>query len=112
MELTNLIRSGMVFLIIAATMSVNSDDNLLARGGFSGHATALLSACVCTFIVFSRNVYYITIAVILSLVTNMPGDFGLNFGFDTDLYAGVLLAMLLQPFPHRALDALTSHKNG
>ncbi|MEM7365665.1 MAG: hypothetical protein AAF525_16730 [Pseudomonadota bacterium] len=104
MELTNLIRFGTVFLIIAATMSVNLDDNLLARVGFGGHATALLTAGICTFIIFSRNVYYITIAVILSLVANMPGDFGLNFGFDRDLYAGVLLAMLLQPFLHRAFE--------
>ena len=40
----------------------------------------------------------------MSLLANMQADFALNFGIDRDVYAGVMMALLLQPFVKRIIE--------
>ncbi len=51
-----------------------------------------------------RHAFIILAAVLLSLNANMPSDFALNFGFDRDYYAGVMMALVLQPVVARVLN--------
>tara|TARA_B110000046_G_C12857122_1_gene340211 strand:- start:563 stop:712 length:150 start_codon:yes stop_codon:yes gene_type:complete len=48
--------------------------------------------------------YLIATITMFSLNANMPADFSLNFGFDRDYYAGIMLAMVLQPIVARTFD--------
>ena len=51
-----------------------------------------------------RNIFVVAIVVCLCLIANMPADFSLNFGYDRDIYAGVMVALLFQPLLARVLD--------
>ncbi|MDZ7685846.1 MAG: hypothetical protein U5O39_13270 [Gammaproteobacteria bacterium] len=96
----------MVFLLFLATLALNVGDNLIARIGFeSNYGLILLLSILFTVTVLAgRNIYIIGAAVILCLVANMPAEFSLNFGVDRDYYAGLMLALLMQPFFARILN--------
>ncbi len=105
MQLTILVRSMMVFLLFLVTLAMNGEDNLMARVGFeSNYALIMVLSVLFTMILAGRSAYIVATAVILSLVANMPAESTLNFGMDRDLFAGFMLALLLQPFCARMLD--------
>lgn len=105
MDIAILGRSMMVFLLFLATLALNVDDNLIARIGFeSNYGLILVLSILFTVILAGRNIYIIGAAVVLCLVANMPADFSLNFGVDRDYYAGVMLALLMQPIMARILN--------
>ncbi len=105
MNLAILTRSMMVFVLLLVTLAMNIDDNLLARVGFAGnYALILLLSLLFTVILTGRSVYIVAAIVLLSMVANMPADFTLNFGVDRDYYAGVMLALLMQPFMARIMS--------
>lgn len=104
MEIATVIRVGAVFLIFAVTLALNVGDNVLARLGLDGFGLIFLGALVMTFFLAGRNAFIIAAAVLLSLNANMPSDFALNLGFDRDYYAGVMMALALQPVLGRVLQ--------
>jgi hypothetical protein len=105
MDIVLLVRSGAVFFIVAIAMAMNLDDNLMARLGLAGNYGLILTASiVVTLFLIGRNIWMVAGVLVLCLVTNMPADFSLNFGYDRDLYAGLMLAMLFQPLLARAIE--------
>lgn len=105
MSVAVLIRSMMVFLLFLVTLAMNGEDNLIARVGFeSNYGLILLLSVLFTMILAGRSTYIVAGAVILSLVANMPADFTLNFGVDRDYFAGIMLALLLQPVVARVMS--------
>lgn len=105
MEVLLYIRIAMLFLLFSVTLSMNLDDNLIARLGFSVNlGLILVLATTCTLFVARRRELIVALIVFLSLNANMPADFSLNLGYDRDLYGGLMLALLLQPLLMRVLD--------
>ncbi len=104
MEMTTLVRSGVVFLILAATLCVNTEDNFVVRAGFANsYAYFLGLALLCSSLMAYRNVFILMAVMVFSLNANMPADFGLNLGIDRDMYGGVMLALVFQPLLGRFL---------
>ena len=105
MEVLLYVRIAILFLLFSVTLSMNLDDNLIARLGFSVNlGLILVLATTCTLFVARRRELIVALIVFLSLNANMPADFSLNLGYDRDLYGGLMLAMLLQPLLMRVLD--------
>jgi hypothetical protein len=91
-------RIAILFLLFMVTLSINLDDNLIARLGFSNNLGLILSGAIaCTLCVNDRTPIIMAMVIILSLNANMPADFSLNFGYDRDLYGGFMLALVIQP---------------
>ena len=104
MEMTTLIRSSVVFLILAVTLCINAEDNFVVRAGFDdSYAYFLGLALLCSSMLAYRNVFILLAIMVFSLNANMPVDFDLNLGFDRDMYGGVMLAMVFQPLLGRFL---------
>jgi hypothetical protein len=104
MDITTLVRSVTVFVILLVTMGINGTDNLIARLGMGGNYALVLGLAVLfTLFLVGRNIYVIGVVAVLSLIANMPADFTLNFGFDRDYYAGVMVALLFQPVVTRLM---------
>jgi hypothetical protein len=104
-NLTIMAKAATVFVLFIVTLGMNLDDNLIARIGMPGnHVMILMTAIAFTLFVAGRNAFIIAGAVGLSLIANMPADFLLNFGFDRDLYAGMMIAVLCQPVLARILS--------
>ena len=105
MEVLLYVRIAILFLLFLVTLSMNLDDNLIARLGFSVNlGLILVLATTCTLFVARRRELIVALIVFLSLNANMPADFSLNLGYDRDLYGGLMLALLLQPLLMRVLD--------
>ncbi len=98
MDFSNLIKTGVVFLLLATTLATNTEDNLLARLGIeSGAAYVLGFSLLFSVLLSERNAFIVAAVVFFSLNANMPLDFTLNFGVARDYYAGLMIALLLQP---------------
>jgi hypothetical protein len=98
MDALPLIRYTPLFFIFAATLTLNLDDNVIARLGFTGNYGFILAvALICTLFVAGRHAVIVAVVVMLCLNANMPVDFSLNFGYDRDYYAGLMAALVLQP---------------
>jgi len=94
-----------LFIVFLVTLALNLDDNIVARLGFSAnYGYILIIAVVCTAFVAGRHAAIVAIVVVFSLNANMPLDFSLNFGYDRDLYAGLMAALVLQPILMLVLD--------
>ena len=105
MDVQLLIRWGLVFTVFITTLSMNIEDNLIARVGVQeSYLWILVLATTCTVLLAKRSLYLIATIAMFSLNANMPADFGLNFGFDRDYYAGMMLAMVFQPIVARTFD--------
>lgn len=104
MDMVSLIRAGTVFLIFAVTLALNVGDNLLSRLGLDNLGLIFVAALLITLFMAGRHAFIIAAAVILSLNANMPTDFALNLGFDRDYYAGLMMALVLQPVMARVLQ--------
>ena len=102
MDAQLLIRWGLVFAVFVTTLSMNIGDNLIARVGVQeSYLCILIVATACSALLAKRSLYLIATIAMFSLNANMRADFSLNFGFDRDYYAGVMLAMVLQPIVAR-----------
>ena len=98
MEMTTLIRSSLVFLILGVTLCINAEDNFAARAGLTDSYVYVIGlALICSSMMAKSNVFIVTAVVVFSLNANMPVDFSLNLGFDRDIYGGFMLAMVFQP---------------
>jgi len=105
MDITTMVRSITVFMILAVTLGVDGADNLIARLGMGENYLAIIGlAALFTLILAGRNIYVIAVVAVLSLIANMPASFSLNFGFDRDYYAGVMMALVFQPVVTRLID--------
>ena len=105
MDVRLLIRWGLVFSVFITTFSMNIEDNLIARIGVQeSYLCILIVAITCSALLAKHNLYLIATITMFSLNANMPADFSLNFGFDRDYYAGIMLAMVLQPIVARTFD--------
>lgn len=105
MTVTTLIRSAIVFFILAVTLGTNLEDNIIARLGLTANYGYVIGAALIgTALIAGRNTFIIAAIVVISLNANMPMDFVLNFGFDRDYYAGLLVAILFLPFFVRVLE--------
>ena len=103
--MTTLIRCFVVFLILAVTLGTNVEDNIIARLGLTANYGSVVGAALIgTALIANRNIFIIAAIVIFSLNANMPTDFIMNFGFDRDFYAGLMLAIVFQPFLVRVLE--------
>ena len=77
----------------------------MARLGLAdNYAFIALLALLFTALAATRHILIVSTILVLSLLSNMPVEFGLNFGFDRDYYAGFMLALIFQPVLVRALD--------
>ena len=105
MDFRTLVRTMAVFMIMVVTFSVDGSDNLLARLDLSGNYPLIMAAAVAfTMILARRHLYIVAAVAILSLIANMPADFSLNFGFDRDYYAGIMVALAIQPAVTRIMS--------
>lgn len=105
MDFAMVARSIIVFVFLAVTLVMNVDDNLIARLGLQANFSFTLAAAILfTMFLIGRNMYVVATVVCLCLIANMPADFGLNFGWDRDIYAGIMVAVLVQPFLARVLE--------
>lgn len=105
MDLQNLAKSLLLFSLLAATLILNVDDNALARLGLENpYGVAAAIALLGTILLKHQSIGVITLAMLFSLNANMPADFVLNFGYDRDIFAGLMLAMMVIPFMARILD--------
>ncbi|MFN3239760.1 MAG: hypothetical protein ACE37D_22280 [Pseudomonadales bacterium] len=105
MDFANLIRTCVIFLVLATTLATNMDDNLLARLGMdSNFAYVLGFAALFSVLLSERNAFIVAAVVMFSLNANMPIDFSLNLGVDRDYYAGLMFALLLQPVMVRTMS--------
>lgn len=105
MDFPALVRTIAVFLILAVTLGLNIDDNLVARIGMAGNYGLIIGlSMLFTLILSGRNVYVVGVVTVLSLVANMPADFSLNFGIDRDYYAGAMMALVFQPVVSHLMD--------
>ncbi|HIG39160.1 MAG: hypothetical protein ABGY96_14780 [bacterium] len=102
--MTTLIKSSAVFLVLAATLCINAEDNFVVRSGFDySYVYSLLLALFCSSMMAYRNVFILMAAMVFSLNANMPVDFDLNLGLDRDMYGGAMLALVFQPLLGRFL---------
>lgn len=105
MDLPVLVRSVIVFLILAATLGLDGSNNVLARLGMQGNYALLFAlALLFTLLLTTRNIYIIGAVVLLSLIANMPASFSLNFGIDRDYFTGAMVALILQPLIARIIE--------
>ncbi len=105
MDFANLIKTGCIFLLLATTLATNTDDNFLARLGIENGPSYILGFSLLFSILLSeRNAFIVAAVVMFSLNANMPLDFSLNFGIDRDYYAGLMIALLLQPAMVRTMQ--------
>jgi hypothetical protein len=105
MDFAIMARSISVFIVFAAALAMNLEDNVVARLGMEGnYALMLTMAIIFTLLIIGRNIFVVATVVGLCLLANMPADFTLNFGFDRDLYAGIMVALLFQPVLARVLE--------
>lgn len=105
MDVANLTRTLVIFLVLATTLATNMDDNLLARLGINaGGGYVLGFALLFSVLLSERNAFIVAAVVLFSLNANMPLDFSLNFGIDRDYYAGLMMALLLQPAMVRTMQ--------
>lgn len=102
--MTTLMRCAIIFLVLAVTLATNLEDNVIARLGITAnYGYAIGAALIGTALIAGRDKLIIAVIVVFSLNANMPTDFVLNFGFDRDYYAGLMVAIVAVPFFDRVL---------
>lgn len=110
MSLANITKSALICIIVAATMLINPEDNLLARHGFAGsYLFLLLAVLLVTIFAMGANTFIAAIVIIFTMNANMPGDFALNFGMDRDIFAISMVVLLITSFSWTLIE---HQKNG
>ena len=105
MDLIAVGKSLLIFLILAMTVAVNVEDNVMARLRIDQDILKIaLFAVVVTGLIAHQNLFLIVLVLFLSFGANMPADFMLNFGIDRDYFLGALVAIVLFPVVWYALD--------
>jgi hypothetical protein len=105
MDFATLLRCTVIFLFLITTFGANMDDNLLARLGIEpSYCYVLGMALLFSVLLSERNAFIVAAVVFFSLNANMPMEFSLNFGLDRDIYAGLMMAILLQPIMFRTMQ--------
>ena len=95
----------LIFLLLAMTIAVNVEDNVMARLGFDQSFLRIgLIAMVVTGLIMHRKLLLIVLVLFLSVGANLPADFMLNFGIDPDIFLGALVAIVLLPVLIRLFD--------
>ena len=96
---------AVVFFLLLVSMSINLEDNLIARVGMpGGYGAAFLVAVTMTVLLSGRSPALVALAIIFSINANMPMDLSLNFGIDRDIYCGFMVSFLIVPFIERIVD--------
>ena len=105
MEATNLMKGGLIFLVLMITIAINLEDNMIARLGFQPTFLIItLVAVVITGLVMHRDLALVVLVLFLSVGANMPAGFMLNSGIDRDILTGILGAIILVPFIAKIID--------
>ena len=105
MEATNLVKGGLIFLVLMIAIAINLDDNMIARLGFQPtYLIITLVAVVITGLVIHRNLALVVLVLFLSVGANMPAGFMSNFGIDRDILTGILGAIILVPLIAKIID--------
>ena len=105
MYIADYAKPTLIFLVLMASMSINLDDNLIARLGISsGYGSAILVAIVMTVLLGGRHLVLISLTVLFSINANMPMEFVMNFGIDRDLYSGLMVSLVLIPFVEQVIE--------
>ena len=95
----------LIVLILAMTIAVNVEDNVMARLRIDQNFLKIaLIAMVVAGLIMHRNLFLIVLVLFLSFGANMPADFMLNFGIDRDVFVGALVAIVLLPVVTRILN--------
>lgn len=104
-DLGNLLKAMLVFLMLFLTFAVNMPDNVIARLGFDpDYLMITLVTVVITGLIAHRRLLLIVLVILLSLGANMPQDFMLNFGIERDYLFATLIAIVLTPLLANWLD--------
>lgn len=105
MDFATLIRCTVIFLVLMTTFSANMTDNLIARLGMEpAYSYVFALALMFSLMLTERNVFIVATVVLFSLNANMPAAFSLNMGIDRDYYAGIMMALLIQPIMVRTMQ--------
>jgi len=105
MEATNLMKGGLIFLVLMIAIAINLEDNMIARLGFQPTFLIItLVAVVITGLVMHRNLALVVLVLFLSVGANMPAGFMLNLGIDRDILTGILGAIIVVPFIAKIFD--------
>jgi hypothetical protein len=105
MDFANQIRTGLIFMVLATAPAINMKDKLIVRLGMETDVGyALGFALLFSILLSERNAFIVVAVVFFSLSVNMPLDFSLKFGTDRDYYAGLMMALLLQPLMVRTMQ--------
>ena len=101
-------KSVLIFMLMAATLLLNGDDNLVARLGLEqGMMVVVCVSLLGAMLLNRQSMIVVSVVVLFSLNANMPADFALNMGLDRDLFAG------LMKFPvWRILESIVSPNTG
>ena len=95
----------LIFLLLAMTIAINVENNVMARLGFDqGFLRIGLIAMVVTGLIMHRTLLLIVLVLFLSIGANMPAEFMLNFGINPDIFFGALVAIVLVPVAIRIFD--------
>lgn len=99
MTFTNHLKAVAVFIVLTMTLSINLEDNIIARLGIeASYLTAAVCALGIALLLAGKPILLVSFVILLSLNANMPADFSLNLGLDRDVYTGTMLAILVIPF--------------
>jgi len=105
MEITLFFRFIVLFMTLSTTLALNLGDNVVSRLGLASNlGFILLFASILTYLISGRRSFIVVGVVLLSLVANMPADFSLNMGVDRDYFAGLMIALALQPIIDKVID--------
>ena len=99
------IKTALVFFVVFIAITVNLQDNMIARMGFdSTYLMMTLIAVIFTGLLVHRSSMLIILVLFLSIGANMPGDFMLSLGINRDYLAWALAAVIIAPAMGRFFD--------
>jgi len=112
-SLANIVKSLLICIIVAATMLVNVEDNLMARMGFINNYLLLaLAVMFITLLSTGINTFVTAVIILFSMNANMPAGFGLNLGLDRDIYALGMVILLMTSFAWTVFTRRNSPAHG
>jgi hypothetical protein len=99
------IKTALVFFVVFMVITVNLQDNIVARMGFDvTYLMMTLVAVIFTGMLIYRSSMLIILVLFLSVGANMPEGFMLNFGIDRDYLAWVLVGVVFAPVMGKFFD--------
>ena len=105
MEETSSVRTALVFFVLFIAITINLEDNMIARMGFDPtYLMMTLIALIFTGLLENRSAMLVVLVLFLSVGANMPADFMLNLGIDRDHLTWTLLFVIIAPFWGKLLN--------